>query len=266
MKISYLVFSHNETHTLSKLLDKIITFASQDNDEVIISDDYSDNVETVELLNETKLNKNVTVVNYKLENDYADKKNKALQHCTGDYIFAIDGDERPTDELLINIKDIINTNPTIETFWIPRVNIFLGVTDKHAKQWGWKLSPSKTIEHCRTFKSTDYEYDFLKNNNYIIGEHEYKVGNEKNVTVQHRAVLVNFPDPQGRLFLNKPDKIKWEGRLHERISGNANYVHLPHIEELALYHDKTIEKQIQTNLRYNKNFSQKENQGFVIPK
>jgi len=33
---------------------------------------------------------------------------------------------------------------------------------------------------------------------------------------------------------------------------------------LALYHNKTIEKQIETNLRYNKAFTQAENQGHNV--
>jgi hypothetical protein len=54
--------------------------------------------------------------------------------------------------------------------------------------------------------------------------------------------------------------------LHERIEGNNNYVYLPFEEDLALYHDKTIEKQVETNLGYNKRFTEKENQGFNLPK
>jgi hypothetical protein len=34
--------------------------------------------------------------------------------------------------------------------------------------------------------------------------------------------------------------------------------------ELLIVHNKTIEKQVATNLRYNKNFSQELNKGFKI--
>jgi hypothetical protein len=85
------------------------------------------------------------------------------------------------------------------------------------------------------------------------------------VKIKFKAPLVQWPDPQCRLFLNKPE-IKWVGRLHERIEGNKNFVFLPADEDLALYHDKTIERQILTNLMYNKQFTLKENQGYILPK
>lgn len=85
------------------------------------------------------------------------------------------------------------------------------------------------------------------------------------VKIKYKAVIVNAYDPQARCFVNN-NEVKWVGRLHERITGNKNFVYLPFDEDLSLYHDKTIEKQIQTNLRYNKDFSVKENQGFNLPK
>jgi len=77
--------------------------------------------------------------------------------------------------------------------------------------------------------------------------------------------IINWPDPQGRLIKRLPE-IKWYGRLHERIVGNKTFAYLPFQEELAIYHDKTIEKQLETNRRYNEKFTQEENQGFILPK
>lgn len=85
------------------------------------------------------------------------------------------------------------------------------------------------------------------------------------VKIKYKAVLVNAYDPQCRLFKNDPDRIKWVGKLHERIVGNKNYVYLPADEDLSLYHDKTIQKQVETNLRYNQKFTEKENKGFNLP-
>jgi glycosyltransferase involved in cell wall biosynthesis len=76
-------------------------------------------------------------------------------------------------------------------------------------------------------------------------------------------LIVNWPDPQGRLFKNLPN-LKWERRLHEKIEGAKLFSHLPHAYEFALHHNKTIAKQIETNLRYNREFSSKENEGFKL--
>lgn len=75
--------------------------------------------------------------------------------------------------------------------------------------------------------------------------------------------IVNWPDPQGRIFKNV-NYMRWERRLHEKIEGVTSFSYLPNAFEYALHHNKTIEKQIATNIKYNQLFTQQENQGFKI--
>ena len=69
---------------------------------------------------------------------------------------------------------------------------------------------------------------------------------------------VNYPDYQARVFRNHKE-IRWTRPLHEHIVGCKTYSHLPPLEELSLYHPKTIQKQEQQNLFYNQNFSKELN-------
>ena len=69
---------------------------------------------------------------------------------------------------------------------------------------------------------------------------------------------VNYPDYQARVFRNHKD-IRWTRPLHEHIVGCKTYSHLPPLEDLSLYHPKTIQKQEQQNLFYNQNFSREMN-------
>ena len=69
---------------------------------------------------------------------------------------------------------------------------------------------------------------------------------------------VNYPDYQARVFKNDKS-IRWERPLHEVIRGYKTYSHLPPHEELSLYHPKTIERQEEQNMFYNKNFSKEMN-------
>ena len=69
---------------------------------------------------------------------------------------------------------------------------------------------------------------------------------------------VNYPDYQARVF-RKDNSIRWERPLHEVIRGYKTYSHLPPHEELSLYHPKTIERQEEQNMFYNKNFSREMN-------
>ena len=60
---------------------------------------------------------------------------------------------------------------------------------------------------------------------------------------------VNFPDYQTRIYRNSSE-IKWEGKVHERITGTKTFSPLPAEEVWCLYHPKTIEKQEKQNKLY----------------
>lgn len=83
------------------------------------------------------------------------------------------------------------------------------------------------------------------------------------LTEYENRLIVNWPDPQGRLFKNLPH-IEWKRRLHEKVEGAKTYVHLPSVYEFSLHHNKTIEKQVETNNKYNQIFTEEENKGFKV--
>jgi len=60
---------------------------------------------------------------------------------------------------------------------------------------------------------------------------------------------VMFPDYQTRLYKNI-DRIKWEGKVHERIIGYETHAPLPPEEEWSLYHIKEINRQREQNAYY----------------
>lgn len=260
IKLSYLITIHNETESLDSLLNVVSKYKDQ-NDEIIILDDFSNNQETLNIL--TKYNKFITNhIKHSLNNNYGEHKNYGTANCKGEYIFQIDGDEVPREELIINIKSIIDLNNEVELFYVPRINDYVGVTDYIAKNWGWELSVYKEIVHERVFDTeSNNEIVFLKKRGAFISSKKTKDGKFK---ISHYSILVNYPDYQGRVYKNNLTKIKWDRRLHEKISGHKLYSFLPREYSLALYHKKPIEKQIETNIRYNKLFSIEENMGHVV--
>ena len=60
---------------------------------------------------------------------------------------------------------------------------------------------------------------------------------------------VNFPDYQTRIW-KKNEKIKWYGKVHERLIGYNTYTDLPPDEAYALHHPKTIDRQEKQNNLY----------------
>lgn len=68
---------------------------------------------------------------------------------------------------------------------------------------------------------------------------------------QNEKGWIQWPDFQWRIFKNSPD-IKWMNKVHEVLDGYKTYSNLPELEEYAIYHPKTIEKQESQNNFYSK--------------
>ncbi len=226
--ISYLVTCSTETDTLQRLL-KAISPSKLATDEIVVLMDSAfanEGNETYNIVGAFHHGEGSRILSHPLNKDYGSHKNYGIENCSGDFIFQIDGDEMPPESLLgENLRSLIDSNPNIEAYAVPRINAWIGLTPEHAKQWGWPLDMSPTYQRLR----------------------------------------VAWPDYQWRIFKNTPT-IRFKNRLHERIEGYKSYAGLPAEEEWALYHDKTIETQVKTNLRYNEWFTAAENAGVSNPR
>jgi len=65
----------------------------------------------------------------------------------------------------------------------------------------------------------------------------------------NKSGWVNWPDYQWRIYKNSPN-IKWVNKVHEKLHGFKTWSVIPEMEELALYHPKTIERQEKQNNYY----------------
>lgn len=226
MKVSYLITCSTETDTLTRLLQTVQ--AAKGDDEIIILMDkqhVDEQNETHAIVGAFHHWAGGRLLIHPLDNNYGGHKNFGIENCVGDFIFQIDGDELPSEALLgENLHAILDSNPTLEAFAVPRINDFRGVTPNHAAQWGWRLTESPT----------------------------------------YKRPVVNWPDYQFRIFKREYPRINFLRRLHEKIEGYDSFVRLPPEEEYALYHDKTIETQVKTNLRYNEAFTKDENKGHGV--
>lgn len=224
MKISYLVTCKNETLELLELIQKLKAHieVNAPNDEVVILDDFSDNQETIKILDKAKTY-GFTIVQHALNKNFSEHKNYGGKRCIGDYIVQIDADEVPHPSLLINMKELLESNSNIELIRVPRVNIVRGATPQDAKMWGWHLS-------------TIPEYGDLPIINW------------------------NHGDYQSRIYKNNI-KVQWIKPLHETISGAEYVSQLPKEVEWSFIHDKTISRQLSQNKFYNQNWSRQANMG-----
>jgi len=144
MKISYSILTHNETVSLMKLIDFLLEHKDEE-DEIVILDDYSDNEKTSAYLDVVCSIHEIKFEQRHLLKDYAGQKNYLTRMCSGKYIFNLDADELPHKYLIKNIKEILEANPTIDLYWVPRVNTVDGLTEEHIQKWGWKVDENGWI-------------------------------------------------------------------------------------------------------------------------
>lgn len=137
MFLSYLITTHNEVDSLDKLLSKLCSAIKKENQEIVVIDDYSTNLETLNVLD--KYSDYIILIQHKLNNHYGNHKNFGIDNCRGEWILQIDADEYPTDLLLENIELILEQNKDNDVIWLPRCNKFSGVTDEDINRYGWKM-------------------------------------------------------------------------------------------------------------------------------
>lgn len=152
LSISYAITACNEYIELDRLLDQL-TKQIRPEDEIIVQMDTTATDEVKAVVEKYNLIKYY----YSLNKDFASFKNNLKSLCTKDYIFQIDADEYLSEELLIYLPVILESNPDIEMFSVPRINTVEGLTEQHIKQWGWNVNEKGWVNY------PDYQNRILKN-------------------------------------------------------------------------------------------------------
>jgi len=141
MKISYAVTVVNEIKEIQELLPLLIENKNQTDEIVVQYDNQKVTVEVLEYLNDLVYDKKINkLIGYPLNGDFGTYKEHLNQNCEGDWVFQLDADELLEPDLIKNLGNILEGNPNIEMFYIPRINIVNGITDEHIQKWGWKVN------------------------------------------------------------------------------------------------------------------------------
>ena len=167
--ISYAITACNEHIELERLLEQLDS-SIRDIDEVVIQLDTTATEEVKEVCYKYPA---FTLWEYSLDGDFASFKNYLKSKCTRDYIFQIDADEYLSAQLIENIAQILELNPDIDLYYIPRINTVEGLTQEHIQNWGWRVNVDGWINY------PDYQTRILKNISdikWINKVHERLVG------------------------------------------------------------------------------------------
>ena len=141
MKISYAITVCNEHKEIEKLLTFLFEHKRQE-DLVVVQMDSNATDEVINVCEkwESKPHNEYSLIQFDLNKNFAAYKNNLNKNCNGNWIFQIDADEIPNEYLMEALPFILETNPDIEAYWVPRVNTVAGITDEHITKWGWRVS------------------------------------------------------------------------------------------------------------------------------
>ena len=169
MKISYAIPVCNEHIELEKLLSFLIKHIDK-NDEIVVQCDQGNTTpEVYKVLDDLQQ----SYSEFPLNGHFSNFKNNLKSLCTGDWIFQIDADELPHESLIVNLKSLLEVNPTTEMFLVPRVNTVGGLTQEHINQWRWNVNEKGWVNW------PDYQTRIIQNNSKIKWQnkvHEQIVG------------------------------------------------------------------------------------------
>lgn len=141
-KISFAITVHNETTELKRLLARLWERLSADRHEIVLLDDFSTHPETCALIDEAK-KRGVSLHQRAFRGDFAEHKNYLKSKCSGEYIFSLDADELPSENLLYHLDTILEEGG--EAFAISRLNTVEGITEEHVAKWKWSITDSGWI-------------------------------------------------------------------------------------------------------------------------
>lgn len=168
--LSVVVLTKNEEKNIEECL-KSLEWA----DEIVIVDDCSED-RTVGKIREMgerrEIGEKIKIFERKLDGDFAEQRNFALQQVQGDWILFLDADERVSPALRKEIESVTSYKyPLVKGFYLKRLDVMWGKTLKHGEagrvrllrlgrkgegEWEgkvheiWKIGPSTPSTALRT--------------------------------------------------------------------------------------------------------------------
>jgi len=162
MKISYAITVCNEIEEIKRLLSFLLQHKREE-DEIVVLMDSKGPDEIWEYLKSIGKD-SILLHKDKFNNDFSEWKNHLNSLCSGNYIFNIDADEIPSETLVKNLPQILELNPDVIAYAVPRVNTVEGLTQEHIQKWGWNVNEKGWVNY------PDYQSRIYKNDPEIFWE------------------------------------------------------------------------------------------------
>lgn len=206
--ISYCITACNEAAELDRLLTQLDKHIRPEDEILVQLDEGSYTIDVLNVAN--KFNVGTPYIYHRiwfsLNNNFATFKNNVKKFATRDYYFLIDADEYLSEGLLEHLPTILEDNPTVDIWALPRINTVEGLTSEDIQTWGWRVDEKGWVNY------PDFQTRICKNQKDIWWEgkvHERLTGPSK--------VVVALPEGFDLLHPKDIERQRRQNALYSKI-------------------------------------------------
>ena len=205
INVTYAITVCNEIVEITNLIDFLHPRLKKD-DEILVQ--YDSDSATTQIKDYLKiisqLHKNIRVIEFSLNKDFASFKNNLKNHANGIFIFQIDADEIPSEYLIENIHSFLEYNKDVDLFFVPRINTVEGLTKQHIQKWKWKVNESGWVNfpdyQTRLYRRTsDIEWNG-KVHERIVGYNTLSVLPQEEIYCLYHHKQIERQEKQNALY------------------------------------------------------------------
>ena len=199
IKISYAITVCDEAVELQRLITHLLKHKRANDEIVVLFDESKNSIAVEDYLRSHSINGEFNWHASKFEGHFAEWKNKLRFLCSGDYIFQIDADEIPHEDLINSLPQIIEFNSSIEVYTVPRVNTVKDLTQEHINKWGWKVDENgwvnwpdmqwriyKNIPEIKWINKVHERLDGFKHYSYLPADENFALYHPKTIERQEK--------------------------------------------------------------------------------
>jgi glycosyltransferase involved in cell wall biosynthesis len=206
MTISYAITVCNEIEEIKRLISFLLENKREQDEIVVLMDAKRNTKEVCDYLLE--ISSKVKIFRFTFNKDFSEFKNYLNSLCSGDYIFNIDADEIPSITLIHHLPQLLELNPDVKAFALPRVNTVEGLTQEHIQKWGWNVNALGWVNY------PDYQIRIYKNDHGIYWEGKV----HETLNIKNGAVPLPYDTEDWVLYHPKQiDRQERQNKLYDTL-------------------------------------------------
>jgi hypothetical protein len=193
MKISYAITVCNELIEIKKLISFLFEHKRPQDEIVILYDENNGDKRILDFLLPFNKFPNVqTWRSFDFDKNFADWKNLLNSYCKGDFIFQLDADEMISPYMVENLHEVLSLNPSVDLYFVPRINTVNGLTEEHIKKWGWSVNEKGWVnfpDHQGRIYRKNMSWYGKVHERIIGGQRFSSLPNDEEYCIQHHKTI-----------------------------------------------------------------------------